>query len=514
MTSRIQKTIINARVNLIFYFLILILSFYSRKIFLDNLGVEFIGLTSTLGNLLGFLNLAELGISTAIAYVLYKPLSNNNENQINEIISVLGYMYHRIGLFILGAGIVLSFFLPAIFQKADYSLYVIYFAYYSFLASSLIGYFANYKQSLLGADQRNYVVTKYFQTCNIIKLLIQMGVAYKSSNPYYWIIIELFFGVIYSVILNTRIKQTYPWLKSDIRSGKSILKKYPEITTSVKQLFVHKISFFVQSQTTPFLIYAFVSLKIVAFYGNYMSVIQKAHLLVDAVLGSTYASVGNLIASEDKNQIKKIFHELTAIRFFIAGLFAFLIFHFVESFISLWLGSEYVLGQTFLVLILIDLFISQYRGATDQFLSGYGLFKDTWAPIAEASIFFTTAIIGGYIWQLNGVLLGSILSKFIIVGIWKPYFLYHEGFKESVVKYWLIWLRHMGVFITSATLSTLILHMISINSYASFVNWICKALIATFIYATINSFLMYVFTPGTNDFIHRVVKLIERKIKR
>ena len=36
-----------------------------------------------------------------------------------------------------------------------------------------------------------------------------------------------------------------------------------------KQLFVHKIGGFVQNQTIPFLIYAFVSLKIVAFYGNY-----------------------------------------------------------------------------------------------------------------------------------------------------------------------------------------------------------------------------------------------------
>ena len=64
--SRVKKSLLNARVNLIFYFLVLILSFFSRKIFLDTLGAEFIGFTSTLQNLLGFLNLAELGIATAI----------------------------------------------------------------------------------------------------------------------------------------------------------------------------------------------------------------------------------------------------------------------------------------------------------------------------------------------------------------------------------------------------------------------------------------------------------------
>ena len=62
--SRVKKTLLNARVNLIFYLLTLALSFFSRKIFLDCLGIEFVGLTGTLQNLLGFLNLAELGIGS------------------------------------------------------------------------------------------------------------------------------------------------------------------------------------------------------------------------------------------------------------------------------------------------------------------------------------------------------------------------------------------------------------------------------------------------------------------
>lgn len=60
--SRVKKSLLNARVNLIFYFLILVFSFFFRKIFLDCLGADFVGLTSTLQNLFGFLNLAELGV--------------------------------------------------------------------------------------------------------------------------------------------------------------------------------------------------------------------------------------------------------------------------------------------------------------------------------------------------------------------------------------------------------------------------------------------------------------------
>ena len=162
--SRVKKTLLNARVNLIFYFLTLALSFFSRKIFLDILGVDFVGLTGTLQNLLSFLNIVELGVGTAVGYVLYKPLFEQNQKKINEIISVFGYMYRWVGRIILVAGIILSLFLPLIYPDTRFDLSIIYLIFYAFLASSLIGYFINYRQTLLSADQKNYVVTAYFQT--------------------------------------------------------------------------------------------------------------------------------------------------------------------------------------------------------------------------------------------------------------------------------------------------------------------------------------------------------------
>lgn len=130
--SRTKKSLKNAQVNLIFYFITLALSFFSRKIFLDYLGAEFIGLTGTLQNLLGFLNLADLGIGASIGYVLYKPIFEKDEKKINEIISVFGFLYRRIGLIILSAGIILSFFLPLIFKDININLGVVYAVYYGF----------------------------------------------------------------------------------------------------------------------------------------------------------------------------------------------------------------------------------------------------------------------------------------------------------------------------------------------------------------------------------------------
>ena len=130
--SRIHKSLLNAKVNLLFYFLSLFFSFYSRKIFLECLGDNFIGLTGTLGNILGYLNLAELGIGSCISFFLYKPLQCGDRGKIQEILSVFGYLYQKIGLFIFFAGCTVSLCFPWIFREAELGMGIIYFSFFSF----------------------------------------------------------------------------------------------------------------------------------------------------------------------------------------------------------------------------------------------------------------------------------------------------------------------------------------------------------------------------------------------
>lgn len=507
--SRVKKSLLNARVNLRFYFLTLILSFFSRKIFLDTLGADFVGLTGTLQNLLGFLNLAELGIGSAIGYVLYKPLFEHDEGKINEIISVFGYLYRWIGFIILGAGIVLACFLPLIFPNTEFEMGVIFFAYFSFLASSLIGYFANYKQTLLGADQKNYVVTAYFQTATIIKTLIQMASAYYTGSYYLWGAIELTFGIIYSFVLNWKINQVYPWLRSEVRQGKQLFKKYPEVMKYTKQLFVHQIASFVQFQTTPFLTYAFVSLQMVAYYGNYTIIVEKVNSLLVNFWGSVSASVGNLISEGNRNKNVGVFWELIALRFFVGGVCAFIMYKLFTPFISLWLGLQYVLSKDIFLLIILNFFIGVTHQVIKQFLYGYGLFSDTWAPIVEAFIFICVALLGGYFEGLKGILLGGVISQIVNLCIWKPYFLFTKGFNLSIRIYWFNWLKYMVVIIFSWWIVSFFIYVLPFGKLfpsESWIHLIIYAICLICLYIPISFTLLYMGTKGMRDFVKRIVK--------
>lgn len=506
--SRVKKTLLNARVNLIFYFLTLCLSFFSRKIFLDCLGADFVGLTGTLQNLLGFLNLAELGIGSAIGYLLYKPLFDHDQEKINEIISVMGYLYRWIGLIILGGGCILACFLPFIFPDSDtgFNLPLIYFAYFAFLGSSLIGYFINYRQNLLGADQKNYVVTAYFQSATIIKTLIQMILAYYTQNLYIWVLIEFLFGIIYSFILNWKINQTYPWLRAEISLGRRVFGKYPEVMRKTKQLFVHQINSFVQFQCTPFLSYIFVSLEVVAFVGNYTLIMDKVTGLMNTVLGSSSAGIGNLIAEGSKEKIISVFWEITVVRILIAGIMFIVSIINFENFITVWLGKQFVMSIIILALLLCRIYIQISIGCVGQFIYGYGLFRDVWSSIAQTVIFLLFACIGGYYHGLYGILMAGIISIFLIQGIWKPYFLYKYGFRISVLSYWRKWIGLNLINITGLIISYFIISKFPIIQQVSTVlDWSVATLYSLVISTIVLAVLFFVSNREMKKIASRII---------
>ncbi len=512
--SRTHKSLLNAKVNLIFYFISLALAFFSRKIFLDCLGADFIGLTGTIGNMLSFLNLAELGIGTAFYVSLYKPLFDQDKKKINEIISVLGYLYQKLGLLILNAGIILGCFFPLIFKDTTLSLGIIYFTYVSYLSSSLLTYFINYKQTLLSADQRNYIVIAYLNTARVLKVIIQIAITYYTHNYYYWIAMELLFGICYCFVLNWKIKQTYPWLKTNIHRGKELLPHYKETKTKIKQIAVQRLSFFAYEQALPLIIFAFTSLQIVAYYNNYTLITTSLTILIFNVLGSVGTSVGNLIAEGNREKIINIFWEIYSLHLLIIGVCIFAVYHLINPFIILWLGEKYILNNTTLILILSNLFIRNYLETNYNFLRGYGLFDDVWASYTEAGINIVLAITFGYFYGINGVLIGGVTGTALNTFIWKPYYLFHNGFKQSSKHYYKTTIKYMILLIIAWIISHHLLSFIVIANNNIFYNWILSAIATLLTISIIWGSILYLFTNETKKLCNRIYYLMNsRKLK-
>ena len=181
--SRTWNSIRNSTVALLLQFVSLLVGFFSRKIFLDYLGPELLGLNSTASSLLGFLNIAELGIGTAISVTLYKPIFQKDRETIKEVVALQGWLYKRVAGFIIAGSAVLMCFFPRIFAKMDLPLWYAYATYVVFLYSSLLGYFVNYKQILLSADQKEYKIQFNFRLVFIFKVVAEAIAEVRANRP-------------------------------------------------------------------------------------------------------------------------------------------------------------------------------------------------------------------------------------------------------------------------------------------------------------------------------------------
>ena len=204
--SRTSKSIKNSLVALAFYFINLLLQFFSRKVFLDYLGAEILGLNTTATNLLQFLNLAELGIGPAIACTLYKPLLERDTTTINEIVSLQGWLYRRIAWIVIAGSLMLTAFFPLIFAKMPLPLWYAYASFGVLLVSALLSYFVNYKQIVLSADQKEYKIRYSYKAAMLVKILCQLlAIEYLSDGYIWWLILEVVFAIIASVVLEHTI---------------------------------------------------------------------------------------------------------------------------------------------------------------------------------------------------------------------------------------------------------------------------------------------------------------------
>ena len=509
--SRTYKSIRNGIVALVFYAFNLLISFVSRKVFLNHLGAEVLGLNTTAASLLQFLNLAELGIGTAIGVTLYKPLAEKDQQAINEIVSLQGWFYRKVAFVILLAAGILMLFFPRIFSGTDLPLWYAYATFSVMLLGSLISYFYTYRQIVLSANQQQYQITRTYSTCQLVKVVFQILAVSIFKNGYvWWLILEFIFTLISNWVLHWQIKKTCPGLTTDLSQGAFLKKKYPDVLKKVKQLFIHMISSFVLMQSSPLIIYAYASLTMVTEYTNYSLITASLLTLLNTIFNGMNAGVGNLVTENNITRTKRVFEELFSSRFLIVATVTYCYFILATPFISIWLGPEHSLNQNVVLLIALLFFIRSTRQVIDSFINAYGLFFDIWAPAVEATLNIGCSILFGYFWGLQGILGGVLISQ-LFMYFWKPILLFAFGFKESVYRYFLLFLKHLLLIGIAIPIVYFLSHLFPLNPADGFGHFFVTGTLLTLLFFLVLGILQFAAERGTRDFIDRMWNQVIRK---
>lgn len=410
-----------------------LIQFVSRTYFIMILGAEYLGVNGLFSNILSMLSLAELGIGPAIVFSMYKPIADNDELHIAKLMNFYKLAYRVVGIVVAVIGVSLVPFLD-FFIKDSSGIENLRIIYCLILANTVTSYFYAYKGAIFNADQKSYVVVLIRNIFLVVQGIAQILilVATKSYLLYLAIcIVTTFAG---NFIQAKYADKKYPFLvkhkkeKIDKTERKSIFKR-------VQGMVMHKLGGFVLNSTSNMIISKFVGLLAVGIYSNYVMIINLVKTYVSFFSRAMSASVGNLIAKEDKEKSHDVFKASFLMYFWIYAICFIAFWIIFTPFIKLWIGKEFLLGDVTLFLVILNFFLAGLQECVNTFTNATGLFWETrHKPIFECIINLAISIILAQKIGIEGVFMGALVS--FVCTFWiNPVVIYKKQFKRSSFNY-------------------------------------------------------------------------------
>lgn len=444
---RAENSLKNAKINLFFNLIVTILGFISRTIFIKYLGGTILGFNTLIVGIIGILNVAELGIGVAVNYELYKPLVDRDYKKINEIMVIFKRLYAYIGTGVFVLGIIFMPFLNHL-TKGVIPYYKALTYFFILLVTTASTYFLSYKQTLVNADQKSYIVQSTIGISNIVKILIQIIIMIFLKSYLLWLIVGLIFTLGGNAYASYQVKKRYgDNVKFKSEEGtRTIMKRNGSLTKNILNMFFHKFGEIIIYQTDPIIIAAFANLKEIGIYANYTLIMNALNTILYSIFNGITASIGNLVASEPTEKVIKVFKEMRFIVNSLAIVICFSLFMTIDKFITIWIGKDFLFTRGIVLVLILNFYVQIVRSVIGNFKSSYGIYWDVWAPVAEGIMNLIFSIGLAYKFGIIGVFIGTLISNIVIIIIWQPYTVYKYGFKINPLKYYGWFLLNIGIY--------------------------------------------------------------------
>lgn len=500
--SRSYNTKRNAIVNIISQFIILILNFATRKIFIVAFGENYLGISGLFSNILSVLSLAELGVGSAILYCLYKPVSEKDYAHINALINYYKKLYRVIGVIVAFVGIAVVPLLKFIVNiEADIGNITLYYLLY--LANIVASYFLVYKTAILTADQKHYIIKASSIAMQIVQFIVLTIVALLVKDYTLYLALHIVFSVLTNVITSYIASRMYPFIKGKNQISDDEKK---DIWKNIKALFSYQIGNVLINHTDNILISILVSTIVVGFYSNYSMVVMAVSTFVMLLFNSAQASIGNLAAKESEEQQYGVFKKMSLISFLVTSFSVVGFISLFQDFIEIMYTDYYLMDFKIVIICALNFYMVNILQPVYCYRSTVGLFKDTrMIMIYTAIINIVLSILLGIVWGLFGILIATFISRLLTNFWFEPLVLYKKYFKKSVKSYF------KDQLIYSLLTLFMVLVMIGIGHLLSSLNIYLRFVLKILLCILIPS-LVYIVSFRKNELFIQVIGKIKKTV--
>ena len=154
--SRTKNSLRNSFWGIVYKILHMVFPVIFRAIIIRYIGAEYIGLGGLFKSVFSVLQLSEMGFASAVVYMMYKPIAENDKPTIRLLMGMLKKIYTYVGILILAIGFMIIPFLDVLVKNdtgRDVNFYILFLLYLFHAAGSY--FMSAYRSSLFTAHQRS-----------------------------------------------------------------------------------------------------------------------------------------------------------------------------------------------------------------------------------------------------------------------------------------------------------------------------------------------------------------------
>jgi len=448
----------------------IVLTFLIRTVIIYTLGAEYQGLNGLFSAILQVLNLSDLGFSTAVTFILYKPIADEDNESICAIVAFLKRAYFIIGCVIFGLGLLIMPFLPRLISgsyPSDINIYIL-FAIYLLNAAISYWLFA-YKSTLLTAMQRDDVVSKVFIISSLGIKVLQLCLLLMFKNYYIFISVLPIGSILNNILLQVYSKKMFPKIIPVGRINEATRK---ELIKQVKAVFVNRLSDIARNCFDDIIVSSFLGLVAVAAYDNYYYVYTAIIGIMSIIIHSIRASVGNSLVKESVEKNYEDLRKFTFVFMWVGGWFAVSLFTLYQPFMHIWMKGkpEVILSDLNMGLFCLYFYCFCMTYTKGVYLEAKGLFWECRKLyVFEAFGNLLLNVILGYLFGITGVLIATIVTILVFNFIGGTNILFSNYFHNGKKEFILLHIRCFIITVINAAITYLLCSFITLDGVFGFV---------------------------------------------
>lgn len=376
------------------------------KLILSNFGSEYNGITQSISQFISYISLMRAGIGGATAAALYKPLAENNIQEVSEILAATQKFMRKIAglfvLFIIALAVIYPTFIVTDFDWLFTASLIVIIS----LSTFAQYYFGFTYQILLSADQKDYITTSLFIVQTIANTIVSTILIKKGCSLHVVKLGSSICCLITPLFLYFYIRKKYKIISNVTPKSDYISQRWDATA--------HEVASFVNNNTDLIILTAFASLSDISVYTVYKYVTGNLKKIVNTCTVGFGAAFGDMYAKNEIDLMNENLSIFELITFSMATVLYSVAFVMILPFISVYTkgitDAEYIRPMFALFTILASMF-NCFRIPYRVVVINVGHFKQTKnGAILEAIINIVVSIVCVYFFGLVGVAIGSLCA--------------------------------------------------------------------------------------------------------